>query len=300
MRVASFLIAAVLGSLFADSGQAGTVAYYRFENSGNLGLDETGNHNGTPTNGPTQSLSVGQNPVMRTGAANGGSLNLDFTAPADYVNVPDDNALDFGNNPWTIEAYMSLDSQPTTSTPGMYFAQKKDLAADGFADYSFLLAGNRGTLSSGVTYFDNGGYVGSGRNLQVEFGTGTSTVVAFRSVLEAPTTGWAFVSAAYDGVNTVRFTLDTNLSDNLPGSIETIVGSGVAPTINSGSLFIGAKKNATGAPVQGFDGLLDEVRISNMVLPTYELLSVPEPSSFVLAGFGALASLIVAARRRRS
>lgn len=284
----------------APTARADIVAYYRFENSGDLGLDETGSHHGVLANGATQSSSVGQNPIRRTGTGNTSSLNLDFTAPPDHVVVPAAAALDSGNRPWTIEAFLRLDTAPTTSTVGMYVVQKKEFVSDNFQDYALLLSGQRGALSSGVRYFDNGSYNATGRNLQVEFGNGTE-ILAFRSNLVAPQSGWAHVSAAYDGDRTVRFTLDTNLDDNMLDSVETIVaGSTVVPTVNAGTLLIGAKKNAQGNVVQGFDGFLDEVRISNMQLGLSELLAVPEPSTLILAALGACGLVALARRREKS
>lgn len=299
------LVGLCFSAIMASNVQSAVIAHYRFENSGSLGADETTNHNGTPTNGPTQSSSVGQNPVNYTNAANIGSLNLDFTAPADHMVVAHNSALSFGLNPWTIEAYVSLDSIPSSdpdgagplvATPGMYIAQKKDVATDNFQDYAFLLAGNRGALPSGVTFYDNGSYAATGRNLHVEFGDG-SQIISFRSNLNVPTSGWAHISAAFDGSQTVRFTLDTNLGDDLVDSTETIIaGSTFGTTTNIGSLIIGAKKNNVGAIAQAFDGLLDEVRISSGVVPVNQLLTVPEPSGALLALVGAVGLVL---RRRR-
>ncbi|MBX3420126.1 MAG: PEP-CTERM sorting domain-containing protein [Pirellulaceae bacterium] len=294
-----WLSSVVLGySLLAAPASAGVVAYYRFENSGSLGDDQTANHPGTPTNGPTASSSVGQNPVKRTGAANIGSMNLDFTAPADHLEIAHHADLSFGLNPWTIEAYVSFDSVPSTSTGGMYIAQKKASGVtDNFTDYAFLISGNRGGIGAGISYYDNGSYSATGRNLHVEFGDG-SQIVAFRSNLNVPTSGWAHISAAFDGSQTVRFTLDTDLTDNVIGAIETIVaGSSFTTSTNTGTLIIGAKKNNAGAIAQAFDGLLDEVRISNNMVWHTNLLAVPEPSSALLAvcGIGGL----LARRRRR-
>lgn len=292
MNYRGLMIAAVM--LVPHLATAGTVAHYRFENdNATVAVDETGINNGTIVGGAPFSSSVGQNPVTATGQPNTQSLSLSGTGQ--YVSVPHNASLSFGNSPWTIEAFINVNALPTTATFGQYIVQKKAAAIDDFQDYAFLLGGNRAGLfgSYGKTVDV------TGAELRVELGTGSS-IIGITSNLEVASIGeWIFVSAAYDGGTSLRFTLDTDLTDLLPGLIDEIALPNLVNTSNTGDLFIGAKRNNAGAAAQLFGGLIDEVRISNEVLATSNLLSVPEPSTYVLAAFAA-ACLGVASRRRRA
>ena len=299
LNVTQVKAAWMIGAAFAllpSLAEAGTVAYYRFENANpTAAVDETGNHNGTITPGSFSS-SVGQNPVAQTGAPNTQSLSI---SGGQYASIPHSSSLSFGNNPWTIEAYINLNALPTASTAGQYIVQKKGAQVDDFQDYAFFIAGNRTNLAN--TY-GNTGVDNTGAELRVEFGLGVAPgIVGVTSNLVVPSAGgWVFVSAAYDGGTSLRFTLDTNLSDSLPGLIDTIALPGLSTVTNTGPLNIGAKLSGAGAPAQPFGGLLDEVRISNEVLGTSALLNVPEPSTWALATLSVLAMGLVARRRRKA
>jgi hypothetical protein len=271
---------------------AGTVAHYRFENdNAALAVDETGINNGTIVGGAPFSSSVGQNTVA--GQPNTQSLSLSGTGQ--YVSVPHNASLSFGNNPWTVEAFINVNALPTTATVGQYIVQKKAAAVDDFQDYAFLLGGNRSGLfgSYGKTVDV------TGAELRVELGTGTSIIGITSNLVVSSSGDWIFVSAAYDGGTSLRFTLDTDLTDLLPGLIDEIALPNLVNTSNTGELFIGAKRNNAGTAAQLFGGLIDEVRISDEVLATSSLLSVPEPSTYVLAALAA-ACLGVVGRRRRT
>lgn len=295
-----WLIALVL-VLAPQAALAGTVAHYRFDNdpSALIAADETGVNPGQIIGGASHSSSVGQNPISQTGQANSASLSLSNSTPtAQYVSVPHNNSLSFGSNPWTIEAYINLNTLPTTAVAGQWIAQKKDLAIDDAQDYGLLVGGNRAGLAG--TFGKSTGL--TGQELVVELGRGVGNGwTSITSTLEVPAAGtWVFVSAAYDGGTSLRFTLDTNLNDNLPGLVDLVALPGLTNVTNAGNLFIGAKRNAAGAPAQLFNGLIDEVRISDEVLGEDALLSVqavPEPSSLVLAALAGFACLAI--RRRR-
>jgi len=84
-----------------------------------------------------------------------------------------------------------------------------------------------------------------------------------------------------------------NLTDG--GALQTAVASNAFTAFNQPTyLAIGA----TGDGSLGFDGLIDEVRISDRVLGAEELMIVPEPSVAQLLGLG-LACLSLARRRSR-
>jgi hypothetical protein len=293
LRSSGLLLTAAL--LAPTLARAGTVAYYRFDNDTVAGAskDETGVNNGSILGGAPYVSSVGQNPVKQTGAANATSLGLNGTNQ--YVSVPNNSSLSFGSSAWTIEAYINLNTLPTPATAGQWIAQKKDAAADDFQDYGFLVGGNRAGLFG--TYGKSTGVTGHELVVELGKGAGWTTIT---STLEVPAAAqWVFVSAAYDGGTSLRFTLDSNLTDNLPGLIETIPLPGLTNVTNNGPLTLGAKRNAAGAAAQLFGGSIDEIRVSNGVVPVGELLSstaVPEPSTIVLAGLAALACFAI--RRR--
>jgi hypothetical protein len=292
LMIAALMTAAVI--LVPHFVTAGTVAHYRFENdNAAVAVDETGTNNGTIVGGAPFSSSFGQDPVKGTGQSNAQSLSLSGTGQ--YASVPHNASISFGNTAWTIEAFINVNALPTTATVGQYIAQKKAAAIDDFQDYAFLLGGNRAGLfgslgkTAGIT----------GAELRVELGTGGS-IVGITSNLVVPSAAeWIFVSAAYNGGTSLRFTLDTDLTDLLPGLIDEIALPNIVNTSNTGELFIGAKRNNAGNAAQLFGGLIDEVRISNEVLATSDLLSVPEPSTYVLAALAA-ACVGVASRRRRA
>jgi len=290
-----FLSIALLAPTLA---QAGTVAYYRFDNDTVAGAtnDETGVNNGTIVGGAPYGSSVGQNPVKQTGAANATSLGLNGTTQ--FVSVPNNSSLSFGSSAWTIEAYINLNTLPTAVSAGQWIAQKKDAAADDFQDYGFLVGGNRGGTFG--TYGKSTGI--TGHELVVELGKGAGAGwTSITSSLEVPAAAqWVFVSAAYDGGTSLRFTLDSNLTDNLPGAIETISLPGLVNVTNTGPLILGAKRNMAGGTAQLFGGSIDEIRVSSGVVPVAGLLSstVPEPSTFVLAGLAAVACFVYRKRAK--
>jgi hypothetical protein len=290
IRTSWLLLAALVAA--PQFATAGTVAYYRFESpSTTVATDETGINNGTIV-GAGLSASVGQNPVA--GQPNTQSLSLSGTAQ--YVSVPHSSSLSFGASPWTIEAYINVNALPTTLTAGQYIAQKKAAAIDDFQDYGFLIGGNRAGLFGSLGKTTDI----TGTELRVELGSGTG-LTGITSNLQVPAAAtWIFVSAAYDGGTSLRFTLDANLSDAIPGLVDTIPLPAITNVTNTGDLFIGAKRNNAGAAAQLFGGMIDEVRISNEVVPVGSLLAapVPEPSTWALAVLAAAGVVIVRRRKR--
>lgn len=189
------------------------------------------------------------------------TLSLDFRRNRlNYLQVANSPALSFGTNPFTIEAWVKLRSLPTGATAAstMPVVMKRALATtDANIDYMFLATA--GLYGSGITY----------GNLALVLG---STPVV--SSLAIPDTGWHHISAAFDPVaKLVRFTLDG----------QTDVKSTTAVnTVNSGPLIIGAHFSSTGSVDYSFDGLLDELTITNGFLAPTELqplaaVDVPAP-----------------------
>jgi arylsulfatase A-like enzyme len=189
------------------------------------------------------------------------TLSLDFRRDQlNYLQVANAPGLSFGSNPFTLEARVKLRSMPSGANAAstLPVVMKRALATtDANIDYLFLAtAGIYGSVST----FGNLALV-----------LGSTTVV---SSLALPDTGWHSISVAFDPVaQQVRFTLD-GLTD-----VKSTTATGTA---NSGPLIIGAHFNATGSVDYAFDGLLDEISITNGFLAPAELqplagLPVPAP-----------------------
>jgi arylsulfatase A-like enzyme len=178
-----------------------------------------------------------------------------------HVLVDDAPTLDFGSNPFTIEAWVKLASLPAGPDPAstMPVAMKKVIgSADSSLDYLFLAAA--GHYGGATSY----------RNLALHLG-GTPII----SSLAIPDTGWHHISVAYDPVEgVVRFTLDQQADTRRAGA---------AGTSNAGPLVIGAHFNSSGVIDSSFDGLIDELSITDGFLAVSELqplAAVAPPSPF--------------------
>jgi hypothetical protein len=198
-----------------------------------------------------------------TGAPNTSSLAFD-REKLNYVQVADARELDFGANPFTIEAWVKLEAPPTGTNAAstMPVVMKRALTStDENIDYMFLATA--GVYGSASTY----------GCLALVLGSTTIT-----SSLAIPDTGWHHISAAFDPVaDVVRFTLDDQ-TDTKPTT-----ANGIA---NSGPLVIGAHFNSTGTADYAFDGLMDEISITNGFLALSELqplANIPDPGPFMVA-----------------
>jgi hypothetical protein len=187
--------------------------------------------------------------------------SLDFERDKEhYIHIPDARGLDFGNAPFTIEAWVKLKSMPSgvNLASVMPVAMKKVIGvSDASLDYMFLATA--GTYGTAATY----------GNLALVLGS--TTVV---STLAIPDTGWHYISVSLDPVgNTVRFALDdqTGISE-----------SSANGRANSGPLIIGAHFDTSGVIDCAFDGLIDELSITDGFLAHGEmqpLMDRPPPTN---------------------
>ncbi len=187
--------------------------------------------------------------------------SLDFERDKEhYIHIPDARGLDFGNAPFTIEAWVKLKSMPSGANLAsvMPVVMKKAIgASDARLDYMFLATA--GTYGTATTY----------GNLALVLGS--TTVV---STLAIPDTGWHYISASLDPVgNTVRFALDDQTRIN---------ASFANGTANSGPLIMGAHFDTSGVIDCALDGLIDELSITDGFLAHGEmqpLMDRPPPTN---------------------
>lgn len=247
--------------LFADPyPMLGDRTLLRFE--GDLTDSLPFGNNGTAPNGAAYSTDVPNGSDYVVGETN--TMSLDLEQDLDqYIQVPDANNLGFGDAPFTIEAWVKLETLPATNNlaSAMPVVQKKVIgAADSELDYMFLACA--GSFGSATTY----------SNMALRFGTATAM-----SSLAIPDTGWHYISASLDPVSdTARFILDDQTNT---------VSTTASGTANAGPLVVGAHHNASGVVDAAFDGLIDELSITDGFLSPVELQplqQIPAPVPTVL------------------
>ena len=239
------------------------VGYWRFEanagpflDSGPNGLDGSGT-NAVPI------ADVAVDTVPRTTEPN---VTASLLGGDGYVTVPDTGGrLSFGGESFTVEAWVRVDelSDTSGSNQRQFLLQKKGLAAPGSTqDYSILVQGGNVFQSVSQNFGKTSGF--TGRELVLLFGNG-STVWSVTSFIQIWNTGWHHVSVAYDGATgDVRFGLN--------GFFQTLESSGPGHTSNPGPLLIGAHTNNSGGYNQFLRGAVDELRITEGVVPEDQLL----------------------------
>lgn len=276
------LILAVVGG--STVSWAGTVAYWRFEDgdagqaatgSGSL-LDVSGhNLNGTPINGPVFSGSVPGSTVPLTGEKNLRSLS--FNGTSQRVFVPDNAAFALTQS-LTLEAYVNVRS-----------------VSDSWPRYILFRGDDRaGTDPYALDVYKDG----NGDTFLRFFVTGTQkTIVA--APLPAYST-WVHVAGTLDDASgKMSLFIDGELANSITTS-ERPFGpllSDRRPGLGIGSL----QSNVN--PWQYFDGLIDEVRISDTALSPSQFLNagpvpVPLPSAAWMSGLGVGGLMLCSALRR--
>ena len=178
------------------------------------------------------------------------SRSLDFERDRqDYVQVTNGTGLNFGDAPFTIEAWVKFETLPTTNDAAStqpVVTKKLNTSADSTLDYLFLAAA--GSYGSATTY----------NRLALHLG---STLIV--SSLSIQDTAWHYISVALDPVSdTVRFTLDKQTD------IQTTTATG---TVNDGPVVVGGHFNSSGVIDRSFDGLIDELSITDGFLALSEL-----------------------------
>jgi Concanavalin A-like lectin/glucanases superfamily len=233
-----------------------TVAYWRFEegkpnvaaNGINTILDSSGNDlDGTPFGGPVYRSSVGDNPIPASGDPN--ALSLDFNGANQRIFIPDDRLFRLTHS-LTLEAYINV-------------------RAIRNAQQQIVFRGdNRPELDPYELYVDNN---------DVWFR------IENQAAVHAPLPGlnqWFHVAGTLDD-STGRMALYEN-GKLVASTITTIRPLALLdPTRNPG-LGIGNVESSTYS--EYFNGLIDEVRISDVALSPDQFLDFPSPpTSFQIA-----------------
>ena len=263
--------------------QAATVGYWRFENSSDLGADSGSNGLSLTNINTTPSVaSPFSNPIPQTGAAN--SLTGDFEQSSSQSFSRADSGI-FNFDDFTIEAYIRLESLDG-SNPRV-IASQLNTGTGASVAWQFGVTGTGSMIGNAVPFLQ---VSGDGTSL-VNLGMAGNTLAINTNYYLA-----ASVDFSVSGVTAIFYL--QNLSVN--GSLTNLSVSSASPT---GGMFDSTANFAIGTSYNNnvrsrfFDGLIDEVRLSDNALPQGELLaSVPETSS---AGLIVAAALLLGTGRRR-
>lgn len=255
--------------------QAEDVGLWRFDADGKIAgqtadviADSVGGHSGTAVNGPVyvteiperwlSPLGDGTNPntTLHGGLTNALSLSLSRAA-SQYIIVPDMADLRMGSEAtFTVEAAVKLATLPTM-TSGRQWLVHKSTGADAATDFG-VLVGGADLVNAGTWYnTQSPAHQFTGAELVLVFGSGAGLQTAV-SNLQIPDTNWHYIMVSYDGEkNEVLFMLDYDferIGNVKPGNVA-----------GGGPLVIGGHGTGSGAD-ETFDGLIDEVRLSNHAL----------------------------------
>lgn len=295
LKVAFALLAVCLiGALgVAGSVQAATIGYWRFEDGPGFLRDSSPNGLDLQnSNGVVQVSSAFGNAVPQTGAANAKAADFEqSTGQWLYRQVGAGDPL-YGLNCFTIEAYVNLESAEG-NVPRSIASQ-----------YHYTVNQKQRQWNLNVTHA-NSNY--GSRNLLMILSDNGEDRYYFDSNFQLTLGTNYYVAAAVDVDSTSGTTIGFYFKDlDAAGSHlqHCVVTNADLKTLHdaTGDLRIGAEWSL-GNP-KGWDGLLDEVRLSDTLLSENQLLcvsvlSVPEPSTFLMCVPGLLGLGWYGWRRRR-
>ena len=265
---------------------AATIGHWRFEDTPGFLLDSSGNGNTLSLNGTvTQTTLPGTgpgsafpNPVPNTLQSNAKAADIAGTSDS----LVRSNLSVLPTTQFTIESFVNWTNSANSNEAN---ADGIFAFTDGISDLGFFFQ----IRTDGIFSSDPNGEL----FITLNDGTGNTPIPSGF----IPTQGIDYYMAAtFDMSGTLNF-YAKDLTNNTP--LETyIINHSLTGTLNSAANDIEIGGLYNGLNNFDFDGLIDEVRFSNVALGVSDLLisaqsvdaaPVPEPSSFWLLGLGILA-----------
>jgi len=306
---AAWMAPLVIGILAAGTASGSTIGYWRFE-SGGFTTDSSGNgytlsQTGTVSQVATENASAGTeffpNPVPQNNLANGNAASMvdaSNVRQGFFTHTPAGSSAAFAPNNFTIEAIVSLRTD----------ADSDSINGNAIASLWQGTGNNRtwglGVASSTGSFSNTPGFLN--QELSFVFATNGADFNS-RQVLGsgfALTTGSDYyVAAAYtrpsaqgvsDGSVTFWFQ-DLTAAGPLQTSTQTTSNVMWTPNSTPAAFQIGSLNLSD---TLRFGGVIDEVRLSDTVLSTPQLLIVPEPTGVGLLA-AAFSSAWLCGRRLR-
>jgi len=168
---------------------------------------------------------------------------LKFDGDDDYVDVGDDSSMNFGTSTdFTIEAWIKRDTQGVTEDEGIINRYDPSGTGNPFKGWRFEIRGSDGKLIF---------YAGDGSVSNFQIATASQTIM--------DDTDWHYVAAVVDRTNGAQLYIDGK-PDGTPDTTDLGVDISRAVTVQIGGMGWGADPNSF-----DFDGVIDEVRISDKV-----------------------------------
>lgn len=283
-----FVMSAILCSvLSASSLTAATIGYWRFENSPGFLNDSSGNGN---------TLTVID--TVTQAALSSGIRGADFPNPVPSNNLTNNSAADFaGTGDYLRNS--ALSSTPTSDFTVETLVHWEN-SANNKESFSDVIVSTRDAASTLGFFLQirTDGFNGTDPNgeLFLSFFDGTDNRFVNSGFSPAPDTDYYLAAAADMAGGEITFYIK-DLTNNGELQALNVPHSGVGPLHTAGILEIGSSNIS--ADGFDFDGLIDEIRISNSYLTVDELLitshPAPEPSSWLL---WAVASATMLQRKR--
>lgn len=265
MRTTALVLQLLLMTLIPVSSDAATIHHWRFENSPGFLEDSVGGLDLTLNGGVTQSA------IPASGRGSEFDSVFSNDAAADFTGLGSLTTASFATTNFTVEVLAHPDWL------GEFFGHT--LVSMGTAAQNASIGWLFQIRPSGGT-----------NQLTMVLCNGTSCDINFSGFTVDIGKDYYFASAVdlTGGETTLFF---QNLTDG--GALQSVVVANSFTTLNDASGFsIGSLDTAL-----QFDGLIDEVKISDQLLSQNQLLIAPEPSTALLLGLGLVG---LAAKQRRS